>query len=80
MITSKDFFMELRQGDEYLSCFMTKEVYSGIELELRDRIVVNEVRQTNDKFKDDPTHKNLIKTLYKAKKEVRNYEYEQNHK
>lgn len=80
MITSQQFFEELREGDEYLSCFMTKEVYSGIELENRERIVVNTVRLKTSKFKDDETHKKLTKASYKASKELRDYEFNQNHK
>ena len=77
---AKEFFGELREGDEYMNCFMTKEVYSGIELELRERIGVNEVRQKNDLFKDDPTHQELVKKVSKAKRELRDYEYDLNHK
>ena len=77
---SKEFFEQLREGDEYLTLLTTKEVYSGIELELRNRMVVNTVRQKNNSFKDDDNHKELVKNLSKAKKELRNYEYSQNHK
>jgi len=80
MITSKDFFQQLREGDEYLNCFMTKEVYSGIDHELRERISVNEVRKKNKDFETDDTHKQLIKDLSKAKKALINYEYDKNYK
>ena len=80
MINSKQFFEELREGDEYMSLLATKEVYSGIDLELRERMVVNTVRQKNSKFKDDDNHKKLAINVSKAKKELRNYEYDQNHK
>ncbi len=80
MITSQQFFQDLREGDEYLNCFMTKEVYSGIELENRQRICVNTVRKANDQFKNDETHKNLSKSLSKAKKELLDYEFKLNNK
>ena len=80
MKTSQQFFEELREGDEYLSCFITKEVYSGIELEYRERICVNTVRLKTSKFKDDEIHKKLTKASYMASKELRNYEFEQNNK
>lgn len=78
MLTSQKFFEDLREGDEYLNCFMTKEVYSGIELENRERICVNTVRKTNDKFKTDETHRSLSKNVSKAKKELLDYEYKLN--
>jgi len=68
MKTSQQFFEELREGDEYLSCFMTKEVYSGIELELRNRICVNTVRLKT------------LKASYIASKELRDYEFNMNNK
>jgi hypothetical protein len=80
MKTSKEFFEELREGDEYLSCMMTKEVYNGIDLENRERIVVNTVRQKNSKFKNDEVHKALVKKVTKVNKELRDYEFENNHK
>jgi len=80
MKTSKQFFEELREGDEYLSCMMTKEVYNGIDLENRERIVVNTVRQKNSKFKNDEVHKALVKKVTKVNKELRDYEFENNHK
>lgn len=80
MITSKQFFEELREGDEYLNCMMKKEVYNGIDFELRERIVINTVRQKNSQFKDDEVHKELLKNKSKADKELRDYEFEKNHK
>jgi hypothetical protein len=80
MITSQELFAELREGDEYLSLMCKKEVYSGIELELRERIVVNDIRQKNSKFKEDEVHQELVKNMSKAKKELIKYEFNQNHK
>ena len=80
MISSKDFFEELRDGDEYLSTLMTKEVYHGIDLEFRDRMVVNTIRQKNTKFEHDEYHKELVREVSKSKAKLRNYEYNENHK
>jgi len=80
MKSAKEFFEELREGDEYLSLLSTKEVYNGIDFELRERMVVNTVRQKNSSFANDENHKKLILKVSKAKKELRNYEFEQNHK
>jgi len=80
MKSSKDFFMELREGEEYLNCFMTKEVYNGIDFELRQLMTDPEIRQKNSSFKNDETHKKLIGNVNKAKRELRNYEYDINHK
>jgi len=80
MKSSKEFFEELREGDQYLSCMMTKEVYSGIDLENRERIVITTVRQKNSNFKDDKYHKELLKKKSKIDKELRDYEFNINHK
>jgi hypothetical protein len=79
MITTTAFFDSL-QEEEYLNCFMTNEVYNGIDFELREQIAVNEVRKKNKSFEDDEEHKNLVTAVSKAKKKLRNYEYDQNHK
>jgi len=76
---SKEFFEELRNGQEWLSCLMTKECYSGLEFEARERIAVTSVRQKNDLFTEDEEHKDLVKKVAKAKKELRNYEFDKNH-
>ena len=80
MLSNKQFFEQLREGDEYLNCFMTKEVYSGIDFELRERIAVSEVRQKNNSFENDETHKALMKDMAKLKTKIINYEYDLNHK
>ncbi len=80
MVTSKDFFNELREGDEYLNCFMTKEVYGGIDMELRELISVNEVRKKNRDFENDETHRKLVRDLSKAKSELIKYEFNINYK
>ena len=78
MLSNKQFFEQLREGDEYLNCFMTKEVYSGIDFELRERIAVSEVRQKNNSFENDETHKALLKDMAKLKTKRINYEYDLN--
>jgi hypothetical protein len=80
MLSNKQFFEQLREGDEYLNCFMTKEVYSGIDFELRERIAVSEVRQKNNSFENDETHKALMRDMAKLKTKIINYEYDLNHK
>lgn len=77
---SKEFFEELQEGQVYVNVFMLKEHYLGIDHELRELMVENEFRQHNDKFKDDEAHKKLRIKISNAKKELRNYEYDRNHK
>ena len=77
---SKEFFEELQEGQEWCNCFMTKEVYNGIDFELKEQIVLNSVRQHNDMFKDDEHHKKLIAKKRKANKELMDYEFKINHK
>lgn len=80
MISNKDFFEQLQEGQEYLNCFMTKEVYNGIDFELRQLMTDPEIRQKNKAFVSDETHKELVKRVTKAKKDLMNYEYDINHK
>ena len=56
MMGAKQFFEELREGDEYLSTLMNREVSGGIGLELRERMVVITVRQKSSSFVDDDNH------------------------
>lgn len=79
MKSNKEFFEELREGDEYLNVFMTKEVYNGIDLELRQLMTDPEIRQKSEVFKNDEQHKALTKEYSRAKKELRNYEFKKIH-
>mgnify|MGYP003656985442 FL=1 len=79
-MTRQEFFGSLEDGQQYLSCFTTEEFYLMIPQEIRDTMLVNEIRQQNSDFDNDPTHKQLKKTYRDAKKELRNYEYKVNHK
>jgi len=77
---SKEFFDELREGEEYVSVMMSMDVYNGISLENRLRMTDPKVRQKNSKFTNDETHKELVKKVAKANKELRDYEFNINHK
>ena len=74
-ISSEEFFGQLEDGQQYLSMFTSEEYYNLIPKNIQDQIVINEIRQTNFDFKNDPIHKQLLTEYYKAKKELRNYEY-----
>ena len=78
MITSEQFFQELEDGQEDFSLFVGQEGYDKIPIEVREVMVINEIRKTNNKFKTDEVHKGLVKNLTKAKKELRHYEYDIN--
>lgn len=78
MISNKELFSQLRNGDEWCSCNMTKEVYHGIDFELREQMTLD-VRQTNNDFRGDPIHIELMAKLSKAKKYIRDYEFKKNH-
>jgi len=80
MLTSKDFFGQLQEEQEYLNCFMTSETYAGIPQDLQRQILVNTVRQKSSKFIEDEKHKELVRNVSKAKSELTKYEFEQNHK
>ena len=72
---AKQFFEELREGEEYLSLMASKQVYFGIDHELREQMYSSSVRQKNSDFKDDPNHQQLVKNVSKAKNELTDYEY-----
>ena len=78
MLSNKDFFHELREDEEWLNAIMTKETYSHIDPELKNRIVVGDVRKKNSSFSSDETHKELIKNQSKAKKALMDYEFNKN--
>ena len=79
-MTTPEFFDQLNEGDEYLSILCTKQIYSKIPSELLDVMSISSVRQKNESFKDDLEHKELVKGLSRAKKELQNYEYYKNNK
>ena len=79
MISSKDFFEQLREGQEYTSCLMTMSTYNGIDHELKQLMYQGDIRQKNLKFKDDEILQQLKKVAYKASKAVKNREYDINH-
>lgn len=78
-LTTEQFFGSLEDGQQYLSCFTTEEFYNLIPREVQEQMLVNEIRQENKDFKDDPMHKALNKKYRDAKKQLRNYEYDVNH-
>ena len=77
-MTIQDFFSLLNEGDEYLTIMCTKDTYRKIPHELMKEIVINSIRQKNESFKDDPVHKEKVKALNKAKKDLSDYEYLKN--
>lgn len=77
-MTKPEFFGQLEEGDEYLSLLCTKQTYARIEPLLTGQMVISSVRQKNESFKDDEQHKELVKLLRKAKKQLQNYEFEKN--
>lgn len=79
-LTTREFFDSLEDGQQYLSCFTTEEAYALIPREVQEKMLINEIRQTNDSFKNDEAHKALTKKLRTAKGELRDYEFKINHK
>ncbi len=74
MLSNKEFFEQLREGEEYLSCLMTKDTYSGIDFEMREMMLLGDIRVKNSELKHDEHHKKLISNISKAKKELVIYE------
>ena len=77
---SKTFFKFLPNGKEYVTLITTKTNYNLIDEVLRKKIVLTSVRQKNNDFENDETHKALLVKKSKIEKEIRNYEYEVNNK
>ena len=77
-MTIPEFFNQLEEGEEYLSLLCTKQTYASIDPSLIGQLVINNVRQKNEAFKDDTDHKELVKNLRKAKKQLQDYEYRKN--
>lgn len=79
-LTTQEFFSSLEEGEQYISCFTSEEFYNMIPQEIRDNMLVNEIRQINEELESDPIHQALKKEYGKAKRELRNYEYKINQK
>jgi len=77
-LTTREFFDSLEDGQQYLSCFTTEEWYAKIPNKVQEKMLINEIRQTNDAFKNDDHHKSLQKKYKQAKSELRDYEYIKN--
>ena len=75
----KDFQDSIKDGEEYVNCSMSISTFNGIDFELQELMYQSDIRQKNTKFKDDEVHKALAKNVSKAKKALRNYEYNCNH-
>ena len=80
MLSNKEFFQQLREDEEWLNAIMTKETYNGIDHELKQNIVVGDVRKKNKAFELDETHKQLVRNQSKAKKALIDYEFDLNNK
>ena len=76
----KDFQDSIKDGEEYVNCSMAISTFNGIDFELQELMYQSDIRQKNTKFKNDETHQSLVKKVSKAKKELRNYEFDKNHK
>lgn len=74
MLSNKEFFEQLREGEEYLSCLMSKETYSGIDFEMREMMLLGDIRRKNSELKHDEHHKKLISNISKAKRDLVIYE------
>ena len=75
----KKFDDSLNHGDEYTALVMKIDSYNGIDFEMDELIYRSTIRQYNKNFKNDEVHKALVKKVSKAKKELRNYEFDKNH-
>jgi len=54
--------------------------YNGLDFEMDELIYQGDIRQHNDKFQNDETHKELRKRKSKINKQISEYEFKLNHK
>jgi|TARA_Y100000310_G_C20602106_1_gene773583 hypothetical protein len=80
MIDSRSFFDNLQEGEDYVSLLLTKDVFNQIPKNIMDKVSVSSIRQKNSSFKNDPSHKAILSKISKAKKELREYEFNINNK
>jgi hypothetical protein len=76
----RDFYNDLSNGEEYITCMMNINTFNGLDFEAQQLMYQSEIRQKNDKFKDDDVHKEYVKRISKAKKDLRDYEFNINNK
>lgn len=76
----REFQNNLEEEQEYISCMMSTQVHRQLPNELRNQMYESEIRQKNDSFKEDEIHRGLVKDISKAKKRLRDYEFNVNNK
>ena len=76
----RDFQNNLEENEEYISCMMSTDIHRQLPYELKEQMYESEIRQKNEAFKNDDTHKGLVKSISKAKKALRDYEFNINNK
>lgn len=79
MISNKDFFTQLQEGEEYANFFMTMDAYNGLELEVREKMTDPVIRQHSTKFKDDEIHCKLVRERSKINDKIIEREFILNH-
>lgn len=74
---NKDFFLDLREGEEYYNVFMTKQTFQDIPKHLADSFYFNEIQQRETKeLAENETFKLLVKRVRKAKKDLRDFKFD----
>lgn len=79
MISAKDLMNELMEGEEYVSAMMPIQIFHQIQDELQSQMYFT-IRQKSCQFDTDEIHCGLIKAISKAKRKLRDYEFELNNK
>ena len=79
MISSKDIMESMIEGEEYVNAMMPLQIFLQINDELREQMYFT-IREKNCQFDTDETHCQLVREISKAKRELRNYEYDLNNK
>ena len=76
---SKAFFEELMDGEEYAVVMTRLQTYHQIDDHIKEQSTLT-VRVNNCKYDQDEKHCKLVKAISKAKKQLRDYEFEINNK
>ena len=72
---ARDFFKNLNDGDKYVSIMLNVNQYNDFKDFFESQCVVGSIRIKNSELDEDIVRKDLIKKISKAKKDLRDYEF-----
>lgn len=81
MTGSKDFFQQLREGEQYASMFVDMDLLNHIKenFESEEHYRLNSIKEHRPEYKEDELLCELYKKSTKLNKQIRDREYDINH-